>query len=209
MEWRLLRVGLPWLLALGCSDPQQAASGGSPDDTGGTSEATGGANTTMTTAGVTSLQTSGADSGTSAASDGPTSGVSSATMGSATDTGATGGATTTGVASATDSGTTGGMADTGTTDGGGSTGTTGAMVTLGFACMMDSDCNELAGEECCDAAQCLDTCMVPCNMPNECPVEGMGCEHGYCLFPCNDNDADCAMWPGYTCQHQGNYCEKD
>ncbi|MEX1368979.1 MAG: hypothetical protein AB1Z98_37985 [Nannocystaceae bacterium] len=51
--------------------------------------------------------------------------------------------------------------------------------------------------------------MVPCSTEEDCPLPEMGCEHGYCLFPCDDDDADCAAWPGYTCQHQGLFCEAD
>jgi hypothetical protein len=75
--------------------------------------------------------------------------------------------------------------------------------------MGDGDCDMEAGQVCCDAAQCLDTCMVPCMDVKDCPFEDMGCEHGHCLFPCDDNDEDCAEWPGYTCQHGGQYCEND
>jgi hypothetical protein len=44
---------------------------------------------------------------------------------------------------------------------------------------------------------------------DECPVDGMGCHHGYCLFPCDDNDEDegCEDWPGFECLHGGDFCE--
>lgn len=52
--------------------------------------------------------------------------------------------------------------------------------------------------------------MVPCGGDAECPFVGMGCEHNYCLFPCDANDEDCSDWPGFTCQHDGlTYCEND
>lgn len=81
---------------------------------------------------------------------------------------------------------------------------------LGQPCGEGRECGELyIGAECCDAVQCADRCMVPCASVGECPFDGMGCEHGYCLFPCADNDADCAPWPGATCQHGGLFCEVD
>ena len=79
---------------------------------------------------------------------------------------------------------------------------------LGLPCSL-GDCSAVPGAECCQAAQCLETCMVPCMAVEDCPLAEMGCEHGYCLFPCSDDDADCAQWPGYTCQHMGMYCESD
>ncbi len=75
-------------------------------------------------------------------------------------------------------------------------------------CENDTACDTDAGQECCTAEQCQDTCMVPCDNADECPVDGMGCEHGYCLFPCSE-DADCLDWPDYTCQHDDTYCELD
>ena len=183
--------------------------------TGGDAGATGDAGTMSASGGgATTLQTSGADSGTGgdsatgpADSTGP--GVVDTDSGAATDSG--------GTSQGADSGSSGGGMGSGTdsggvvgTDSGGSTG--GAPITLGFACTMDTDCDQAAGEECCTANQCADTCMIPCGGPQDCPM-GMGCEHSYCLFECADNDADCAMWPGYTCQHpQGGVntlCEAD
>ena len=74
---------------------------------------------------------------------------------------------------------------------------------------MDEDCSVEAGQECCSASQCLNTCMVPCGNADECPVDDMGCEHDYCLFPCDNNNEDCSEWPGYVCDHDGVYCEND
>lgn len=116
-------------------------------------------------------------------------------------------------------------------------GTGGAAVTLepsqlGQSCGQRDGCSELGPDvECCEANQCQGTCMVACEDAAECPFEGMGCEHGYCLFPCgdelgggdeggddddggddggdNDPDADCAPWPGFTCQHGMRFCEND
>jgi len=52
--------------------------------------------------------------------------------------------------------------------------------------------------------------MVPCAGVDECPFDGMGCEHGYCLFPCDEgDDDDCVDWPSFTCQHGGAYCESN
>ena len=66
-------------------------------------------------------------------------------------------------------------------------------------------CDE--GQSCCRSLQCLDTCLIFCALdPGVCPA-GMVCEHGYCLLACNDDDADCAAWPGFTCQHDGTACE--
>ena len=73
----------------------------------------------------------------------------------------------------------------------------------------DSLCTGTVGEECCDAAQCDETCARPCNNQGDCPESFLGCEHGYCLFRCDDDDADCAAFPGYTCQHSGTLCEND
>lgn len=80
---------------------------------------------------------------------------------------------------------------------------------MGYDCENLDSCEAAyPGAECCEAAQCEDTCMLRCDAVEDCPV-GMGCEHGYCLFPCFDDDADCADWPGFTCQHGGEYCEND
>lgn len=51
--------------------------------------------------------------------------------------------------------------------------------------------------------------MVPCSDVGDCPQDNMGCEHGYCLFECNDDDNDCSAWPGYSCDHGGTLCEND
>ena len=81
---------------------------------------------------------------------------------------------------------------------------------FGQACTANDECAPLGPTvECCAAAQCLGTCMVPCRSVEECPFDEMACEHGYCLFPCEANDADCADWPGFTCQHGGTLCESD
>lgn len=85
--------------------------------------------------------------------------------------------------------------------------TNNACVTIGFDCLGNSDnCN--AGEQCCGAAQCQGDCMISCSTAANCPPM-MGCEHGYCLFPCDNDNTDCAAWPGYTCQHTGSWCEAD
>ena len=82
----------------------------------------------------------------------------------------------------------------------------------GQACTVSSDCAEVDGEECCDAAQCTEACMIPCMDVMECPPQ-MGCEHGYCLPECADTDDDCADYPGFTCQHPdggvNTLCEND
>ncbi len=181
--------------------------------TGGDAGATAGDGTASASgAGATTAQTSGADTGTDGGpatgpdpddSTGP--GVVDTDSGIATDSGGTQGSGS------------GGTTSRGGTDSGGVVGSTGGStggdpVTLGFACTMDSDCDQAAGEECCGASQCADTCMIPCGGPTDCPV-GMGCAHNYCLFECANNDADCAMWPGYTCQHpqddMNTLCEAD
>lgn len=85
--------------------------------------------------------------------------------------------------------------------------TNNLCVTLGYDCLGNSNnCNP--GEQCCAAMQCAGECMIPCGSIADCPPT-MGCEHGWCLFPCNDNNADCAAWPGYSCQHSGTLCEAD
>jgi hypothetical protein len=75
---------------------------------------------------------------------------------------------------------------------------------VGGPCLANDMCN--AGE-CCTADQCIDSCMTPCGDASECPQSGMGCAHGYCFYPCNDDDDDC-MQPDYTCQHGGRFCER-
>lgn len=80
---------------------------------------------------------------------------------------------------------------------------------LGQPCRDDRACAGLGiGATCCTAAECAGTCMVECRSPRACPFDDMGCEHGYCLFPCSE-DVDCTPWPGATCQHGGQYCEVD
>lgn len=82
--------------------------------------------------------------------------------------------------------------------------TTGPDGTMGQPCA-DAPCDE--GQSCCRSLQCLDTCVIFCALdPGVCPA-GMVCEHGYCLLRCNDDDADCAAWPGFTCEHEGTACE--
>jgi hypothetical protein len=78
---------------------------------------------------------------------------------------------------------------------------------LGMPCENDDSCDVGAGQECCTDSNCIDTCMVPCESIDQCPFDNMGCEHGYCLFECDNNDADCVDWPGYTCEHGGTLCE--
>ncbi len=113
--------------------------------------------------------------------------------------------------SATSGGTGSTSAITSSTTGG--TGTMGPVEPgdLGQACAQSDGCDALGGGvECCEAAQCMGTCMVPCSDDEECPFAGMACHHDYCLFPCDETDDDCADWPGFTCQHGGRtFCEND
>jgi len=74
--------------------------------------------------------------------------------------------------------------------------------TLGGTCDNMTLCQ--AGK-CCQVVDCAGTCMKPCFGPNDCPM-GTGCAHGYCLFVCMNNDADCKQ-PGFTCEHGGTLCE--
>jgi hypothetical protein len=138
--------------------------------------------------------------------------------GGSTSSGATATATMTTTADEGSGGPTGGQATGGgsseatTTPGNEMTGNemtgTGDSVELGFPCMEDAQCDASIGAECCTVKQCEDTCMVPCDDVSSCPEEGMGCEHGYCLFPCDNDDADCEAWPGYACKHGGGaLCE--
>ncbi len=162
----------------------------------------------------------------SAASSGPAVQSSGAEPNSESTTGAQpgleGGAAPAGATSgASDSSTSGGAASTGwstSSSGVGSvdTGTTQDSDAplqpsdLGQACAAVDGCGELGvGAQCCESAQCLGTCMVPCTSEDDCPFAGMGCEHDYCLFPCDANDDDCADWSGFTCQHGGRFCEND
>lgn len=83
--------------------------------------------------------------------------------------------------------------------------TTGPDGSMGQPCASVPMCDE--GQSCCRSLQCLDTCLIFCALdPGVCPA-GMVCEHGYCLLGCNGDDADCASWPGFTCQHDGTACE--
>jgi hypothetical protein len=85
--------------------------------------------------------------------------------------------------------------------------TSNACVTLGYDCLGNSDnCND--GEQCCGANECAGACMIACGSVDDCPPT-MGCEHGWCFFPCDNDDNDCAAWPGYSCQHGGMFCEAD
>ena len=70
--------------------------------------------------------------------------------------------------------------------------------TYGQACAGDDDCSD--PQACCTEKQCVDTCATPCDDDTICPV-GTACTHDYCLVQCNNDDADCAAFPGYTCQH--------
>lgn len=70
-------------------------------------------------------------------------------------------------------------------------------------------CSGWRGGTCCDVPECEAVCMVPCMTVDECPFDGMGCEHGFCLFACAADDDDCSSWPGATCQHGGEFCEVD
>ncbi len=130
-------------------------------------------------------------------------GGGSSTGGSNTGGDGTGGSQVGG--SATGGSGTAGSATGGTTGTGGSGGGTVSFPPgeLGGPCLGGDVCND---GECCSAGQCADTCMVKCQNANQCPEAGMGCEHGYCLYPCNNNDDDC-LQPGYTCQHGGLFCE--
>jgi hypothetical protein len=83
--------------------------------------------------------------------------------------------------------------------------TTGPDGTMGQPCPEAGECD--AGQSCCRSLQCLDTCVIFCALDRGVCPQGMVCEHGYCLLQCNDDDEDCAAWPGFTCQHDGTACE--
>lgn len=83
----------------------------------------------------------------------------------------------------------------------------GACKTYGQPCGGAFDCDVDAGETCCEAIQCASSCAIPCNADPQCPAMTR-CEHGYCLLECRD-DAGCAGFPGFTCQHMGTLCESD
>ena len=210
-------VPLLWMSActdfVGASDPIDAESAGS-DAAGTTSNESAGSDPTVDTASASGSGTTGNGSNASASTSGTADPTSDPTSDSTSDTtttdGTTGGPGSTGTGGESGTGSTGGTSgsSSGSSSSSSSTGDEGDAL-LGMACMGDGDCDMEAGQVCCDAAQCLDTCMVPCMDVKDCPFEDMGCEHGHCLFPCDDNDEDCAEWPGYTCQHGGQYCEND
>lgn len=76
-------------------------------------------------------------------------------------------------------------------------------------CEDDTQCAVDADQQCCVADQCLNTCMIPCTKgEDDCPEANMGCEHDYCLFPCEE-DEGCSSWPGYSCDNGGGFCEND
>jgi len=76
---------------------------------------------------------------------------------------------------------------------------------VGLLCDADSDCQPKKAEACCDDPACAGACAIPCSAPQDCP-EQTECAHGHCLRLCND-DSDCALWFGFTCQHDSSYCE--
>ncbi len=185
-------------LCVGCLVDNPAYNRGSAPDAGGQTGTTTGKAKDPSAESTTDRDGEGGDSS-------PESGASSSTSAS-TDVGTSGGddasVTTSGVGTATSTG----------SEAEGSSSSTGGLqpADVGQPCRDDRTCTGLGiGAECCSVAQCLDTCMVPCTSLEECPFDGMGCEHGYCLFPCADTDADCAPWPGATCQHGGLFCEVD
>lgn len=126
----------------------------------------------------------------------PASAGGSATGASGGESTSSGGSTSTGGESSV--GGAGGSA----ADGGGGAGGR-PLDALGQPCGGDDEC--VIGE-CCDDRACEDTCMVPCDNPGDCPLDTMGCVHGYCLFPCMV-DADC-MHQGFICHHNCRWCEK-
>jgi len=83
--------------------------------------------------------------------------------------------------------------------------TTGPQGSMGQPCTSDDSCDE--GQSCCESVQCLDTCTIFCALDRGICPAGMLCAHGYCLLQCNDDDEDCASWPGFTCEHEGTACE--
>lgn len=169
----------------------------------------------MASAGGTSVGSGGASVGSSDSPQDSHSTTADAASGSAATTigvGDTGLGTSGPPTSSTSSEppSTGGMTTSSSSGGSGETGSGPNPIDLGQSCAKGDGCTELGpNAECCEADQCLDTCMVPCRSVDECPFEGMGCEHGYCLFPCDANDDDCADWPGFSCEHGGEYCEND
>ncbi len=145
------------------------------------------------------------------------SGGASSTTTGGSNTGGAGGSNTGGAGGESSTGSAGGVAPAGaggsTTGAGGVGPATGSggqgpvypPGTLGGVCDNQTICTK---GSCCVAKECAGTCMIPCfGGPNSCPA-GTGCAHGYCLFDCNNDDADC-LQPGFTCQHGGNYCEGD
>lgn len=80
-------------------------------------------------------------------------------------------------------------------------------VDLGFPCTEDSECDPATGATCCTANQCSGYCFVPCDGDGDCDDDAVSCAHNYCLFECDDEDEDCAPWPGFSCQHGGQFCE--
>ncbi|MCX4246336.1 hypothetical protein [Paraliomyxa miuraensis] len=114
------------------------------------------------------------------------------------DSTATTSSTSNGTATSGSTGNTTPMTTTATGSTGETDGTTGPVSTMGQPCAVVGTCD--AGQSCCRSPQCLDTCAVFCGVTMECP-DGLICAHGYCLLPCNDDDGDCASWPGFTCQH--------
>ncbi|MBV1858552.1 MAG: hypothetical protein KUG77_09080 [Nannocystaceae bacterium] len=194
---RLLAL-VPLGLMVGClaSNPKYDPSA-SGDATSSGSHGVASAGSSSEGVGVGS--TSGADS--VSGSGATSSGIEQTSSG----TGALSGATTSSSSSST--GRTISSSSTGNAD----TGVALDPADLGQACGNDKDCSALGvNAECCEADQCAETCMVPCGSVEDCPFDTMGCEHGYCLFPCTLDKGDCAPWPGFTCQHADpNYCEND
>lgn len=106
--------------------------------------------------------------------------------------------------------TTGGVSDdtTSTTTGSESSDGGSGDSGLGLPCGEADACSDAPGAECCTAEPCMGACMIPCESEAECPLDTMGCHHGYCLFPCVSDD-DCTAWPSFSCQHGGEFCELD
>jgi hypothetical protein len=85
-----------------------------------------------------------------------------------------------------------------------------ACDTYGYPCGTDdSVCTELPGEECCTDSHCQGSCFRPCTSNSDCPESYLGCEHNYCLIRCTGNASACNPYPGFTCQHGGDFCENN
>ncbi len=201
-------------LASGCTsfvgaDEGTAGQGESVSDAAGGSTA--GSETTNPTAGSASTTASSSSSTSASSTAAPTGDPTrdSASTSTTRDETTTGPDTATVSATGADasSATTSSDSNTGAPSSSSSTGD--PIDPLGMTCAGDGDCAEDDGQECCTANECSGLCMVPCSEVSDCPLVDMGCEHGYCLFPCDNNDKDCADWPGTVCDHGGTLCESD